>query len=125
MKVKHAEHLRLIPLLTFGFSLVLLFACLTSLAQTPPITSSGLNTGALFIMPGGEGILYGDVPENEHVPLKDILSGRATIIDSIRVSYEPSGAAWWRSSYYYEARIKYLGGPGPDRYFSMTVVDAN
>ena len=44
MKVKHAEHLRLIHLLTFCFSLVLLFACLTSLAQTPPITPSGLNT---------------------------------------------------------------------------------
>ena len=45
MKAKHAEHLRLIPCLTFGFSLVLLFACLTSFAQTvPPITSSGLNT---------------------------------------------------------------------------------
>jgi len=80
---------------------------------------------ALFIMPGGEGILYGDVPENEHVPLKEILSGTATIIDSIRVSYEPSRAAWWRSSYFYEARLKYLGGPGANRYFSMTVVDAN
>ena len=45
LKKQHAEHLRSIPFLTFGFSLVLLFACLTSLAQTAsPITSSGLNT---------------------------------------------------------------------------------
>src|SRR5688572_20708938 len=41
---KQHANLRLIPLITFCFSLVLLFACLTSLAQTPPITSSGLNT---------------------------------------------------------------------------------
>jgi hypothetical protein len=80
---------------------------------------------SLFVMPGGEGILYGDVPDNEHVPLKDILSGKATIIDSMRVSYEPSSAAWWKSNYHYEAKLKYLGGPGPDKYFSMTVVDAN
>jgi len=38
------QHVRLIPCLAFGFSLVLLFT-LTSFAQTvPPITSSGLNT---------------------------------------------------------------------------------
>ncbi len=39
------RHLRLILFLTFGFSLVLLFACLTSLVQAAsPITGSGLNT---------------------------------------------------------------------------------
>ena len=37
------HHARLIPCLTFGFSLVLLFACLTSEAASP-ITPSGLNT---------------------------------------------------------------------------------
>ena len=45
MRKHYSEHLRSIPFLTFGFSLVLLFASLTSFAQTvPPITSSGLNT---------------------------------------------------------------------------------
>ncbi len=39
------QNARLIPCLAFGFSLVLLFACLTCFAQTvSPITSSGLNT---------------------------------------------------------------------------------
>ena len=39
------HHARFIPCLAFGFSLVLLFACLTCFAQTvSPITSSGLNT---------------------------------------------------------------------------------
>ena len=33
LKKQHAEHLRLIPCLAFGFSLVLLFACLNSFAQ--------------------------------------------------------------------------------------------
>ena len=42
---QHSERDQLIPFLTFGFSLVLSFACLISSAQTPPpITSSGLNT---------------------------------------------------------------------------------
>ena len=45
MKAKHAEHLRLIPCIAFGFSLVLLFACLTSSVQAASlITGSGLNT---------------------------------------------------------------------------------
>ena len=45
MRKHYAEHLRLIPCLTFGFSLVLLFACLTSSVQAAsPITGSGLNT---------------------------------------------------------------------------------
>jgi filamentous hemagglutinin family protein len=45
LKRQQAEHLRLIPCLTFGFSFGLLIACLSSLAQTiSPITSSGLNT---------------------------------------------------------------------------------
>ena len=45
MRKKYAEHLRLIPFLTFGFSLVLLFASLTSSVQAAsPITGSGLNT---------------------------------------------------------------------------------
>ena len=45
MKKQHAEHLRLIPCLAFGFSLVLLFASLTSSVQAAsPITGSGLNT---------------------------------------------------------------------------------
>ena len=39
------RHLRLILFLSFGFSLVLLFASLTSLVQAAsPITASGLNT---------------------------------------------------------------------------------
>jgi filamentous hemagglutinin family protein len=42
---QHSERDQLIPFLTFGFSLVLSFACIISSAQTlPPITSSGLNT---------------------------------------------------------------------------------
>jgi len=42
---QHSERNQLIPFLTFGFSLVLSFACLIASAQTPPpITSSGLNT---------------------------------------------------------------------------------
>jgi hypothetical protein len=79
---------------------------------------------SLFIMPGGQGILYGDVPENNHVPLSFILAGKADITDSIRISYEPSKAAWWRSTYFYEAKLQYLGGTGP-RYFSFSVVDAD
>ena len=45
MKQQHVEHVRLILCLAFGFSLVLLFAYLTSLVQAAsPITPSGLNT---------------------------------------------------------------------------------
>jgi len=45
LKKQHAAHVRLIPCLAFGFSLVLLFACLTISAQAvSPITPSGLNT---------------------------------------------------------------------------------
>jgi len=45
LKQQHAEHVRLITCLAFGFSLVLLFACLTISAQAvSPITPSGLNT---------------------------------------------------------------------------------
>src|SRR6476620_6923592 len=45
LRKHYAEHLRSIPFLTFGFSLVLLFASLTSLVQAAsPITGSGLNT---------------------------------------------------------------------------------
>jgi len=45
LKQHHAECMRLIPCLVFGFSLVLLFACLTFPVQaTSPITSSRLNT---------------------------------------------------------------------------------
>ena len=45
MKKQHAEHVRLIHFLTFGFSLVLIFAFLNSLVQAAPlITPSGLNT---------------------------------------------------------------------------------
>ena len=45
LKKQRAEHRRLVPCLAFGCSLVLLFAYLTSFAQTvSPITSSGLNT---------------------------------------------------------------------------------
>src|SRR6476620_1760149 len=45
LRKHYAEHLRSIPFLTFGFSLVLLFASLTSLVQAAsPIPGSGLNT---------------------------------------------------------------------------------
>jgi filamentous hemagglutinin family protein len=45
LKKQHAEHVRLISCLVFGFSLVLSFAFPTSLVQAAsPITSSGLNT---------------------------------------------------------------------------------
>jgi len=83
-----------------------------------------LPDATLFIMPGGEAVLYGDVAENERVPLNLIISGKATITDSIRILYEPSKAAWWRSSYFYEAKFQYLGGAGKG-YFSPTVVDAD
>ena len=57
MKQQHVEHVRLISFLTFGFSLVLLFACLTSLVHAAsPITQSGLNTRVSdpFLTAGGK-----------------------------------------------------------------------
>ena len=45
MKQKHAERVRLVLCLAFGFSLVLLFSCLPSpVHAAAPITPSGLNT---------------------------------------------------------------------------------
>ena len=57
MNQQHAEDLRLIPFLMFGFSLVLLFACLTSSVQAASsITPSGLNTKVSdpFLTTGGK-----------------------------------------------------------------------
>jgi filamentous hemagglutinin family protein len=45
LKKQHVKQVRLIPFLTFAFSLIQFFVSLTASAQTtPPITSSGLNT---------------------------------------------------------------------------------
>jgi len=57
LKQQHVEHVRLISFLTFGFSLVLLFAFLTSLVHAAsPITQSGLNTRVSepFLTAGGK-----------------------------------------------------------------------
>jgi filamentous hemagglutinin family protein len=57
LKKQHAERVRVIHYLVFGFSLVLLFACLTSSVQaSSPITSSGLNTqvGQPITLPSGQ-----------------------------------------------------------------------
>jgi hypothetical protein len=86
-----------------------------------------LNTvpdASIFLMPGAEGTLYGDVPDNKHVPLVLIAAGKATITDVLRIAYQPSKAVLWRSQYVYEAKLHYVGGPGP-KYFTFTVVDAD
>jgi hypothetical protein len=57
LKKQHAERVRVIHCLVFGFSLVLLVACLTSSVQaSSPITSSGLNTqvGQPITLPSGQ-----------------------------------------------------------------------
>jgi filamentous hemagglutinin family protein len=57
LKKQHAERVRVIHYLVFGFSLVLLFACLTiSVQASSPITSSGLNTqvGQPITLPSGQ-----------------------------------------------------------------------
>ena len=57
MNQQDAEDLRLIPFLRFGFSLVLLFTCLTSSVHAAsPITPSGLNTKVSdpFLTTGGK-----------------------------------------------------------------------
>ena len=87
-------------------------------------THEWVQDASLFLMPGGQTVLYGDVPESDHVPLRLILEGKATITDSIRISYELSKAAWWKSNYFYLAKLEYHGGAGR-RYFTSTVVDAD
>jgi hypothetical protein len=89
-----------------------------------PVPMEVLQDASLYIMPGGQSVLTGDVPENDHVPLRLILEGKATITDSIRISYELSKAAWWRSNYFYEAKLEYHGGAGR-RFFTLTVVDGD
>lgn len=81
--------------------------------------------GTFSAMPGGEVTLHGDISENEHVPLALIKAGKASITDVIRVSYEPTNAAAiWKSQYFYEATLQYVGAPGP-AYFTFTGIDAD
>jgi len=57
LKQQHAEHVRLILCLVFGFLLIPLFACLTISAKAAsPITPSGLNTRVSdpFLTAGGK-----------------------------------------------------------------------
>jgi filamentous hemagglutinin family protein len=56
VNTRHAEYVRLICLFAAGFSLLLLFASLTSAQTTQPITSSGLNTqvSAPSTLPSGK-----------------------------------------------------------------------
>lgn len=89
-----------------------------------PIAMEELQVASFYLMPGAPMILNGDVPEIDHVPLRLILEGKATITDSIRISYELSRAAWWRSSYFYEATLEYHGGAGR-MYFTPTLVDGD
>lgn len=83
-----------------------------------------LPEATISIMPGGEAALFGDVPENEHVPLALIKAGKATITDVIRISYEPTKAVMWKSQYFYEAKLQYVGEPG-HAYFTSTLIDSD
>jgi hypothetical protein len=83
-----------------------------------------IREASISVMPGGEVTLYGDVPENEHVPLALIKAGKASITDVVRLSYEPTRAVIWKSQYFYEAKLHYVGGPGP-AYFTSQLVDAD
>ena len=72
----------------------------TSRNKVFPVPLKSIKEASLFVMPGTEGVLHGDFPENEHVPIQEVLAGKATLNDLVRISYEPSKAAWWRSSYF-------------------------
>jgi hypothetical protein len=77
----------------------------------------------IFLMPGGVGVLSGDFPENEIVPIRRVLEGQAVLRDQIRIVYEPSGAMWWKPQYYYEATLRFIAGHSP--YSVFTVGKAN
>jgi len=82
-----------------------------------------VSEASIFLMPGAVVTLFGDFPGNHIVPIRDVLSGDAVLTDTIRISYEPSGAIWWNSKYFYEARLQFLALKRP--FFTTTVTDAN
>ena len=87
---------------------------------------SNVKDASFFVMPGANMTLAGDVPENEHVALKRILEGEATVYDFIRIEYHSSKPSFWfwNESYFYENRLQYLGGKG-GHYFTSTKVNAD
>ena len=79
----------------------------------------------IFLMPGAEGILYGDLPENNLAPVRTVLAGTALLADKIRLVYEPR-VFWWSTKYTYETTLKFAGNaPGAPQYFVMTDVKAD
>jgi len=84
-----------------------------------------ITSGAsFFLMPGEASTLYGDFPENDIVPIQKVLSGGAELTDTIRISYGPSGAVWWKTEYFYEANLKLVTGISKP-YFTFMGVTAN
>lgn len=84
-------------------------ATLTSEGQTTPLPmATGHGGGGIYLMPGQTSPLHGGFSDTAgRAMVRDVLSGRVVLEVSIRLSYESSGALWWKDKYHYAITNRY------------------
>lgn len=82
--------------------------------QTRTLPILGEPGGRMFLMPGQTANLNGHFTDASGIVLtSDVLSGKTTIDVTIHLSYEASGALWWKNAYYYRSINRFTTDSGP------------